>query len=168
MTRFFEVREGRAKLRCVIGDFASSGVVSSLTVGSDKEMPRVAGRAVPSGRVPGAYRSAERSGRSAGQDSPVRDVFMGVRLDAAPNPFNASVAIKLAATGGQDFRGSLSFYNIRGERVYRDDVSFNTSMDYIWRGKNGLGHAIASGVYFVVLRTERGEVAARGRIALVK
>jgi hypothetical protein len=74
----------------------------------------------------------------------------------APNPFTLTTEIQFALRDGAT--PVISIYNVRGQRVRRVDlgtqpVGFG---QWVWSGTDQMGHALSSGVYFVVL--EAGEV----------
>jgi parallel beta-helix repeat protein len=101
-------------------------------------------------------------GGARGLESP------GVHLagQSFPNPFNPTTSIRfhLDAAAHVD----LAIYNARGERVRTlADGGFTSGGHRIrWDGTDGHGNAVASGVYFFLLRA--GSAVDTGRMTLVK
>ena len=74
------------------------------------------------------------------------------KMVITPNPFKSHTRIHL----GQNSGGDLSIYNHIGQEVYRSNlVAGQKSFD--WEGRDLQGAEVASGVYFVELRLEKGE-----------
>jgi len=74
---------------------------------------------------------------------------------AYPNPFNPTVTVvyDLAHSG----RVRVAIYDVKGRLVRRlvDHVQPAGSYEVQWDGKSGRGNAMASGVYFIRLVTDR-------------
>ena len=68
-----------------------------------------------------------------------------------PNPFNAEVRIPFSG----DTEGlEISVYNALGQRI-RDLAHSSGSREIAWDGRDGWGRRAASGVYWIVARTQR-------------
>lgn len=83
-----------------------------------------------------------------------------------PNPFNPSTRIRFEVA--QSGRTSLQIYDVGGRRI-RDIVSGSLAAgmhERIWDGRDGRGHAVASGVYVLRLETTQSEHSRR--LLLVK
>jgi len=74
--------------------------------------------------------------------------FTNALIANYPNPFNpeTTIAFSVAKEGFV----SLDIYNIKGQRVNRlvNDVMKPGMHNVVWNGKDGLGHDVASGIYF--------------------
>lgn len=71
-----------------------------------------------------------------------------------PNPFNATTVIEYALP--KDTRVNITIYNILGRKVKTlvDEFQLVGSKKVIWDGRNNQGDKVASGVYFLRMRTE--------------
>ena len=81
-----------------------------------------------------------------------------VSVVAAPNPFNPSTSIKLALSE----RGPVTVeaFDVRGRlvrRLWHNRAAGPGTQVLEWDGRDGRGHSVASGVYFVRARTRGGE-----------
>lgn len=98
-------------------------------------------------------------------DSPdgVTQVTLG---PATPNPFNPATAIYFALP--EAMRVNLSIYDVKGRRVATllDETREAGGNSVHWDGRDARGEALASGIYFYRLKTEK-EVFTR-KIVLVK
>lgn len=83
-----------------------------------------------------------------------------------PNPFNPATQLAFDLPAAAQVR--LRVYNVRGELVTTllDEARPAGRNSLIWRGLDGRGVAVASGVYMVTL--EAGSDCARQRVALVR
>lgn len=81
-----------------------------------------------------------------------------VTLDMFPNPFNRTmrVGFEVSAPGPVE----LDIFDLRGARVKRLDGEDRPPgyHEIEWNGDNDAGEVVASGVYFVRIRTGQGEV----------
>ncbi len=89
-----------------------------------------------------------------------------LELSVVPNPFNPRAEIRFRLGEPQDV--AVSVYNLRGALVSTPltqalPVGPHTVM---WQGTDAFGHAVASGVYFVVV--DAGSQQARKRVTLVR
>jgi hypothetical protein len=67
-----------------------------------------------------------------------------------PNPFSDHAAVFYTLT--EDARVAMSLYNVAGEPVYRlEQDGLRGSNEMIWKGENGSGGRVASGVYLLHL-----------------
>ena len=70
---------------------------------------------------------------------------------AYPNPFNG--AITLPFTLNQERVVHLKIYNIRGQEIFSESRRFAAgSQQFRWNGKSTAGQAVASGIYWVIMR----------------
>jgi hypothetical protein len=71
-----------------------------------------------------------------------------------PNPFNPNTSIQFYIPRREQV--SLKVYDVSGKlvRTLVDDRLDGGSHTYIWDGKNNRGKAVASGVYFYMLRSD--------------
>jgi hypothetical protein len=85
-----------------------------------------------------------------------------------PNPFNPDTEIRYEIPGGTTGRVTLMIYNIEGKLVRRlvDDIQGAGAHHARWQGQNDSGQAVASGVYFYVLRA--GRAAQARKLVLLK
>jgi flagellar hook assembly protein FlgD len=81
-----------------------------------------------------------------------------------PNPFNASTVVEFSAVAGSS--GSVTVYNLRGERVLVLHNGEIQRQEFRWDGTDSRGAAVASGVY--VVRAEVDGAAQTAKMALVK
>jgi hypothetical protein len=83
-----------------------------------------------------------------------------------PNPFNPTITIPF--TIGEAGRVDLSVFDVRGRRVSRLAAGDYRPGEYqvIWRGRDGRGLDVTSGVYLLRIRTE--EVSQTGKITLTR
>ncbi len=74
--------------------------------------------------------------------------------NAYPNPFNPSTTILVDMA--QTEVASLTIYNVAGQKVATlyNGVLPAGKRQFIWRGVDGNGHQVASGLYFYQLRTK--------------
>ncbi len=80
-----------------------------------------------------------------------------VRLSNQPNPFGpGGTVIRFDPKLGR--AGSLSVYNVRGQRVrtFSEDELLSSGGSLAWDGTNSAGRTPGSGVYFCVLKTQAG------------
>jgi hypothetical protein len=85
----------------------------------------------------------------------------------APNPFNPKTEIRFAL--GEEDRVRLSVHDVHGRvvAILAEGILPAGSHRVPWTGKNAHGEAVASGVYFYRLTTEKGFEATK-RMVLVK
>ena len=79
----------------------------------------------------------------------------------SPNPFNGATTVSFETQVAGSF--DITIYNLRGAKV-RDLASGTVAPGFhpfVWDGRNGAGQEVASGVYFVRLRTPQGEALSR-------
>ena len=71
-----------------------------------------------------------------------------------PNPFNPSTKIRFNVPTESDV--NLTIYNIKGQQVKTicNEVLPMGNHEYIWEGNNNSNNAVASGIYFVTLKTQ--------------
>lgn len=95
----------------------------------------------------------------AGFVSAVPPASPGLSLFASPNPFNALISVTFTARG--DGPASLRVYDLRGRLVRGlwSGVSVGSPATLTWNGRDDDGGAVASGVYHVVLASERERAA---------
>ena len=83
----------------------------------------------------------------------------GAKLDQnVPNPFNPSTTIEFAIPDGGSGAGAvarLTVYDVRGSlvRVLVDEFMTPGIKKVVWNGRDKEGRAVASGVYFYLLRS---------------
>jgi hypothetical protein len=87
------------------------------------------------------------------------DVFLTVlaqdNISIGPNPFDDTLAIFIGPDNGQVT--DITIHAPNGEKVWQnftDSYNMITST-VVWNGRNSSGSEVGSGVYFVVVRTER-------------
>ena len=95
-----------------------------------------------------------------GADPPLADTMsFQLRVDhrshitAGPNPFRDSLAIYLTPSSGEI--QNISVHTINGEKVRTNlsDTYNSSNGSVIWDGNNDRGLKVASGVYFIIVRT---------------
>ena len=76
-------------------------------------------------------------------------------IAVGPNPFDDTLAIFIGPDNGQIT--DITIHTPNGEKVWQDFTdSYNmTTSTVVWNGRNSRGSEVGSGVYFVVVRTER-------------
>lgn len=96
---------------------------------------------------------------TAGQTSETLEVFFTVLADReitiGPNPFTDSLTVFLGTDRGR--LEEISVYSVSGEKVwdnYTDTYNSETGT-IVWRGVNNYGSKVSSGVYLVLIRTDR-------------
>jgi hypothetical protein len=91
--------------------------------------------------------------------------FTGL-MNISPNPFNPTTRIQFAV--GESVRPMVSIFNASGQRILRADLGVHSSglHDWVWNGRDQLGNAVSSGVYFVVF--EAGDVVDYRKAVLLK
>jgi len=79
-------------------------------------------------------------------------------LPNKPNPFNASTEIAFQLPAEQDVR--VEIYDIFGRRIRTlfDGKAHAGTNKLVWHGNDEAGNTVASGVYFVRLRTQDKEL----------
>ncbi|MBD3160480.1 MAG: T9SS type A sorting domain-containing protein [Candidatus Eisenbacteria bacterium] len=90
-----------------------------------------------------------------------------LRLRVAPNPFNPVTTIRYAPVRTGPL--TMTVYDVTGARVrvlVREEVAHRGERAVVWDGRDGNGHPVASGTYFVRLR--QGESALTRRIVMLK
>jgi len=87
-------------------------------------------------------------------------------LSASPNPFNPTTTISYVIL--QDGVTLLSVFDITGQKVADlvDSSQHAGSHTVVWNGRDTLGNALASGIYFA--RLNSGDMAATTRMTLLK
>lgn len=91
-----------------------------------------------------------------------------IELGARPNPFNPTLTVWFTAP--TDDRATIEVYDLSGRRVrelWRGDLTAGQRRTAIWDGRDEAGSRVASGIYLVKLRGERGGEATR-KVSLVK
>jgi len=76
-------------------------------------------------------------------------------LECYPNPFNPATTLQLNLPPGQTTGIDVSIYSPSGSKVaslFEGDC-INGNCRFVWRGVDGSGNRVASGVYFAVART---------------
>jgi len=73
---------------------------------------------------------------------------------AYPNPFQASTTIPYIL-GTKDHHARLGIYNLKGQLIRSLENTDKNPGEYrnTWDGKDGKGHAVAAGIYFIRLQT---------------
>ncbi|MCI0451084.1 MAG: T9SS type A sorting domain-containing protein [Candidatus Latescibacteria bacterium] len=108
------------------------------------------------------------------QNMPLSDPDVNDRLPrsldlvgAAPNPFNPTVRIRFAVPA-PGARVRISVYNVRGQRVadLEDGLFIAGYHETTWYGTESRGAPVASGIYFVQMRS--GGFRKAMKIVLVK
>jgi hypothetical protein len=72
-----------------------------------------------------------------------------------PNPFNESTALTFSVPAAMDDKAVLTIYNVLGQRVITlwEGSPDGSVHHVIWNGRNARSIPVASGMYFVMLRT---------------
>jgi hypothetical protein len=72
-----------------------------------------------------------------------------------PNPFNESTALTFSLPAATNGRAALAIYNVLGQRIITlwEGTSDGSVHHVIWNGQNAQSMPVASGMYFVTLRT---------------
>ncbi len=85
------------------------------------------------------------------EDAPVYIDHLG---NGYPNPFNPATSIDYSIS--RNSHVNLSIYNLQGQVVRTLVNEFKASNEYrvVWDGKDNKGNAVASGVYFCMIKTE--------------
>jgi len=80
-------------------------------------------------------------------------------LTTWPNPFNPTVTISFTAPESES--PQLSIYDPRGRilATLESEPAARNHWQAVWNGRDDSGYALPSGIYFVRLQTEYGEVA---------
>jgi len=86
-------------------------------------------------------------------------------LSNYPNPFNPSTEISFETTKLHE-ETQIEIYNSRGQRIRQISI-FNNQPSITWNGKNSIGKACPSGVYFYKL-VSNGEDLAVNKMLLLK
>jgi hypothetical protein len=76
-------------------------------------------------------------------------------LECYPNPFNPSTTLQLTLSPEETNDVDVSIYTLSGVRIvtlFEGDCGAG-SCRFVWRGVDGSGEGVASGVYFAVART---------------
>jgi hypothetical protein len=96
-----------------------------------------------------------------GTDDPVPHPVRAQSISVSPNPFNASTEVAFSIPSAQHVK--VVIYSIDGREVLvLADGVFDVGVHVLpWAGRDQMGHAIASGVYAVVMRTADGQSAAK-------
>lgn len=90
--------------------------------------------------------------KSAGKGRP------GFALSACPNPFNPAVTVRCFLPCGES--AAYDIYNMQGKRVRSFSVPGKAGQGVlVWDGRDGLGKAVVSGLYFGRLQTSGGKSA---------
>ncbi len=86
----------------------------------------------------------------------------------SPNPSRGDTRVRLVRPpSSPDGAFDLSVYDTRGRMVKRLTAqSRATVSDFVWDGRNGFGAEVPSGVYFMILKTERETF--RNKVVLVR
>ena len=86
----------------------------------------------------------------------------------SPNPSRGDTRVRLVRPPSTpDGAFDLSVYDTRGRVVKRlTDQSDSMVSDFVWDGRNGFGAEVPSGVYFMILKTERETF--RNKVVLVR
>ncbi|MBI5474865.1 MAG: DUF362 domain-containing protein [Ignavibacteriae bacterium] len=74
-------------------------------------------------------------------------------LECYPNPFNGALHIPFRIAGNSNV--DLAIYNVVGQRIrtlVRENLDAQTR-SVVWNGTNDLGREVASGLYFVIMRS---------------
>jgi subtilisin family serine protease len=77
------------------------------------------------------------------------------KIAIGPNPFSDSLTIFIGPSDGR--LADISIHTANGEKVwdsFTDNYNMTTS-SVVWNGRNNDGAEVASGIYFVVVKTER-------------
>ena len=77
-------------------------------------------------------------------------------LQASPNPFTSDTAVKFELSRASRLR--LAVYDLNGRRVrelFERPIAMPGQYSIAWDGRNDAGRAVAAGVYFARLETER-------------
>ncbi len=102
------------------------------------------------------------SGVTSAGDSPPHHAM---RVTAHPNPFNPRTTIRIDGVRGS--RVELAIYDVAGRRVFSSQVvAASGTASFAWDGRDHAGRAVASGTYFVQVRTPDGSRSAK--LTLVK
>jgi choice-of-anchor B domain-containing protein len=93
-------------------------------------------------------------GKSATAVDPTPSPPHPVQLTSYPNPFNPRTVVHFALSHAQ--RILLTIHDVRGRKVATLAEGMHPAGDHDvrWDGVDAFGHAVASGAYFAVLRTE--------------
>ena len=100
-------------------------------------------------------------------DSDMDSIPLVTALNANfPNPFNPETTIRFSVA--TDSPVTIEIYNIRGQRVITlvDDVFTAGRYQAVWRGIDGNGRTVGSGIYFYRMRA--GEFVETRRMILLK
>jgi serine protease AprX len=84
-------------------------------------------------------------------------VFGQTAIIAGPNPFSDSLTIFLGAQSGRPLE--ISVHSANGEKVWENfsDNYNDTRATVTWPGVNARGKRVASGVYYIIVKTEKSE-----------
>jgi len=75
-------------------------------------------------------------------------------LNCYPNPFNQSIHIHYKSQSLSN--ATIKIFNITGELIRKINQNFNSSQQiYTWDGKDQFNHLVASGIYFVQVKTNK-------------
>ncbi len=75
-----------------------------------------------------------------------------IKVSNYPNPFRSNTQIKYQLPGNTH-NGSLEIYNIKGQLIKKENI-FNSGT-YHWDAKDQQGNAVASGIYFINIKTSK-------------
>ncbi|MDD2650970.1 MAG: T9SS type A sorting domain-containing protein [Candidatus Cloacimonadales bacterium] len=75
-----------------------------------------------------------------------------IEVSSYPNPFRSNTQIKYQLPGNTH-NGSLEIYNVKGQLIKKENI-FNSGT-YNWDAKDQQGNAVASGIYFINIKTNQ-------------
>jgi hypothetical protein len=78
-----------------------------------------------------------------------------IEVSSYPNPFRSSTQIKYQLPE-HTHNGILEIYNVKGQLVKKEKI-FNSGT-YHWDAKDQQGNAVASGIYFINIQTDKSNV----------
>jgi len=85
---------------------------------------------------------------------------IGVEMSAFPNPFNEECTIDLKLKEGFEIEeASLTIFDAFGKMILTKDLSdlvYAKQTQWKWNGEDASGQRLSSGVYFVIIQTDKG------------
>lgn len=104
----------------------------------------------------GGFRTYERPVPTGGHVAAAPEPTTGLALRAAPNPFNptTSVTFRMPLTGPAE----VNVFDLRGRRVQRlyAGILAAGAHEFVWRGVDEAGRAVAAGTYVVRVSSDGG------------
>ena len=86
-------------------------------------------------------------------------------LSVYPNPFSASGALRIELTNPKESATTLEIYNLRGQRILKENLGLAKDIHYQWNGRDFSGNGCGTGIYFIRL-SQTGEPVLQKKVIL--